>query len=141
MLADRRRQGLADPSTLVFSSCTEGTGDRRTLLSRQLKPAAKAVGLTNLTWHLLRHSNATLHDSLGTPLGTVQALLGHSSSEITRQVYRCTCIRCRRIGVSQRRNWRRIYLDPSWTQVSTGENWRFQNVLGAEELARRGDRI
>ena len=31
-------------------------------------------------------SNATLHDSLGTPLGTVQALLGHSSSEITRQV-------------------------------------------------------
>ncbi len=40
-----------------------------------------------MTWHLLRHSNATLHDSLGTPLGTVQALLGHSSSEITRQVY------------------------------------------------------
>jgi hypothetical protein len=36
---------------------------------------------------LLRHSNATLHDSLGTPLGTVQALLAHSSSEITRQVY------------------------------------------------------
>jgi integrase len=28
-----------------------------------------------------------LHDSIGTPLGTVQALLGHSSGEITRQVY------------------------------------------------------
>ena len=40
-----------------------------------------------MNWHLLRHSNATLHDSIGTPLGTVQALLGHSSSEITRQVY------------------------------------------------------
>jgi len=78
MLADRRRQGLPDPSTVVFSSCTGGTLDRRTLLSRQLKPAAKAVGLTNLTWHLLRLSNATLRDSLGTPLGTVQALLaGH----------------------------------------------------------------
>ena len=87
MLSDRRGQGLADPSALVFSSRTGSTLDRRTLLSRQLKPAAKAVGLGNVTWHLLRHSNATLHDSLGTPLGTVQALLGHSSSEITRQVY------------------------------------------------------
>ena len=87
MLAGRRRQLLADPSSLVFSSRTGGTLDRRTLLSRQLKPAAKAVGLDNVTWHLLRHSNATLHDSIGTPLGTVQALLGHSSSEITRQVY------------------------------------------------------
>jgi integrase len=61
--------------------------DRRTLLSRQLKPAAKTLGLGNVNWHLPRHSNATLHDSIGTPLGTVQALLGHSSSEITRQVY------------------------------------------------------
>jgi len=57
------------------------------LLSRQLKPAAKTAGLGNVNWHLLRHSNATLHDSIGTPLGTVQALLGHSSSENTRQVY------------------------------------------------------
>jgi integrase len=57
------------------------------LLSRQLKPAAKALGLGNVNWHLLHHSNATLHDSIGTPLGMVQALLVHSSSEITRQVY------------------------------------------------------
>jgi hypothetical protein len=38
-------------------------------------------------WHWLRHANATLLDAVGTPLGTVQALLGHSSSEITREVY------------------------------------------------------
>ena len=87
VLSERRGQGIVDSSTLVFSSRTGGSLDRRTLLSRQLKPAAKAVGLGNVTWHLLRHSNATLHDSLGTPIGTVQALLGHSSSEITRQVY------------------------------------------------------
>ncbi len=35
----------------------------------------------------LRHANATLLDAVGAPLGTVQALLGHSSSEITREVY------------------------------------------------------
>jgi hypothetical protein len=56
-----------DPAALV---CPNGNGpvlDRRTLLSRQLKPAAKVLGLGNVNWHLLRHSNATLHDSIGTP--------------------------------------------------------------------------
>jgi integrase len=75
--------------------------DRRTLLSRQLKPAAKGLGLGNVNWHLLRHSNATLHDSIGTPLGTVQALLGHSSSEITRQVYLHSLSADRRVAVEK----------------------------------------
>ncbi len=87
VLSERRKQGVVDPSSLVFPSRLGGTLDRRTLLSRQLRPVAKAAGSGNVTWHLLRHATATLHDSLGTPLGTVQALLGHSSSEITRQGY------------------------------------------------------
>jgi hypothetical protein len=40
-----------------------------------------------VSWHWLRHANATLLDAVGTPLGTLQALLGHWSSEITREVY------------------------------------------------------
>ena len=75
--------------------------DRHTLLSRQLKPAAKVLGLGNVNWHLLRHSNAALHDSIGTPLGTVQALLGHSSSEITRQVYLHSLSADRRVAVEK----------------------------------------
>ena len=47
------------------------------------------------------HANATLHDSLGTPLGTVQALLGHSSSEITRQVYLHSMMADRRRAVNR----------------------------------------
>ena len=43
--------------------------------------------MTGVGWHWLRHAHATLLDTVGTPLGTVQALLGHSSSEITREVY------------------------------------------------------
>jgi hypothetical protein len=43
--------------------------------------------LGGVSWHWLRHANATLLDAVGTPLGTGQALLGHSSSEITREVY------------------------------------------------------
>jgi len=61
--------------------------DRHNLTNRQLKAACKRLGLVGVNWHWLRHANATLLDAVGTPLGTVQALLGHSSSEITREVY------------------------------------------------------
>ncbi|SRR5712691_6229163 len=60
---------------------------RHNLLRRQLRPACKELGLYGITWHSLRHSHATLLDAMGAPLGTVQALLGHSTSEITREVY------------------------------------------------------
>jgi len=39
------------------------------------------------TWHLLRHSHATMLDGVGTPIGTMQALLGHPAPEITREIY------------------------------------------------------
>jgi len=35
---------------------------------------------------VLRHANATLLDAVKTPLGMVQAILGHSSAGITREV-------------------------------------------------------
>jgi integrase len=138
MLADRRGQGLADPSTLVFSTRTGSTLDRRTLLSRQLKPAAKAVGLGNVTWHLLRHSNATLHDSIGTPLGTVQALLGHSSSEITRQVYLHSLAADRRTAAEK---LEAHLIGPKSDPSSVFGTPMLPGFVGAEEVIGRGDRI
>ena len=35
----------------------------------------------------MRQCHATLLDAAGAPLGTVQALLGHASPEVTRQIY------------------------------------------------------
>jgi integrase len=87
LLARRRVESNGEPGDLVFSSSKGTPLDRHSLKNRQLKPAAESLGLSGVTWHSLRHANATLHDSLGTPIGTVQSLLGHSSSEITRQVY------------------------------------------------------
>ena len=61
--------------------------ERWNLLRKHLKPTAKKLGLPGVTWHLLRHSHATMLDSVGTPLGTMQSLLGHSTPEITREIY------------------------------------------------------
>jgi integrase len=77
----------ATPSTLVFSARNGSPLSRRNLLNRQLKPAAKALKLTGVNWHWFRHAHATFLDSTGAPIGTTQALLGHSSSEITRGTY------------------------------------------------------
>jgi integrase len=83
----RRRPSPLGPEALVFASGRATPLSRRNLLNRQLKPACERVGLAGANWHWLRHAHATMLDAVGAPLGTVQALLGHSSSEITREVY------------------------------------------------------
>ena len=72
---------------LVFATREGLPLDRWNLLRKHLKPAAKKLGLPGVTWHLLRHSHATMLDSVGTPIGTMQSLLGHSTPEITREIY------------------------------------------------------
>jgi len=82
-----RKPAVSNPEALVFPNREGGAFDRHNLTNRQLKSTCKKLGLVGVNWHWLRHANATLLDAVGTPLGTVQALLGHSSSEITREVY------------------------------------------------------
>jgi integrase len=80
-----------------------------------VKPAAKKLGLTGVTWHLLRHSYATMLDGVGTPVGTMQSLLGHSAPEITREIY------LHAIPEEQRRaveSIERLVFGPKWTQVT-----------------------
>jgi len=82
-----RKPESADPNALVFGTQKGTPFCRRNLANRQLVTTCKELGLEAVRWHSLRHAHATLLDSAGTPLGTVQALLGHSSSEITREIY------------------------------------------------------
>jgi len=86
ILESLRKPG-AIPSALVFSARNGSPLSRRNLLNRQLRPACKALGLSDGNWPWLRHANATFLDAVGAPLGTVQALLGHASSEVTREIY------------------------------------------------------
>jgi len=112
------RPDAADPNKLVFAS-KEGTPlDRRNLLKRYVKPAAKRMGL-HVTWHLLRHGYATMLDGVGTPVGTMQSLLGHSAPEITREIY------LHAIPQEQRRaveSIERLVFGLNWTQVAETES-------------------
>jgi len=62
------RKPNVDPSALVFAARNGAPLSRRNLLNRQLRPTCKALGLTGVNWHWLRHAHATLLDSVGTPL-------------------------------------------------------------------------
>ena len=81
------RPGAPKPGDLVFCSKKGTPLCRRNLRNRQLDPVCEELKIPRIGWHSLRHSNATLLDAVGTPLGTVQSLLGHSTAEITRGTY------------------------------------------------------
>ncbi|HWO27222.1 MAG TPA: tyrosine-type recombinase/integrase [Candidatus Acidoferrum sp.] len=104
-----------EPDSLIFSTCSGQPLCRRNLLHRHLQPTCLKLGLPKITWHSLRHCHATLLDAVGAPLGTVQALLGHASSEITRQIY------LHAIPAEQRRavdGVEKLLIGPKWTQVA-----------------------
>lgn len=103
----------AIPSALVFSARNGSPLSRRNLLNRQLKPVSKALGLSGVNWHWLRHAHATLLDSVGAPLGTVQALLGHASPEVTREIYIGSVPENARTAVEDVEK----LIGPKWTQV------------------------
>jgi integrase len=102
-----------DPSALVFAARNGSPLSRRNLLNRQLRPSAKALGMPEANWHWFRHAHATLLDSVGAPLGTVQALLGHASPEVTREIYIGSVPENARTAVE---NVEKL-IGPKWTQV------------------------
>ena len=132
MLANRRGQGLADASTLLFSTRTGSTLDRRTLLSRQLKPAAKAVGLGNVR---LGTCSAT-----ATPLCMIQSERPSEPYRLcwdthrVRSRARYTYIRWLPIEGRQRKNWKLILLDPNRTQVLYLGHRCFRDLLVQKKL-------
>jgi integrase len=81
------RPATVEANALVFATREGLPLHRWNLLRKHLKPAAKNLGLPGVTWHLLRHSHATMLHGVGTPIGTMQSLLGHSTPEITREIY------------------------------------------------------
>jgi hypothetical protein len=118
----RRRRNFSLPSVLPpliqepwYLPTREGLPlDRWNLLRKQLKPVAKERGLPGVTWHLLRQSHATMLDAVGTPIGTMQWLLGHSTPDITREIYLHAIPEVQRRAVESAE---RLVFGPKWTQV------------------------
>jgi len=138
LLAERYKASNRNGDGLVFASRRGTPLDRRTLLARQLGPAAEAVGMPGVSWHLLRHSNATLHDSVGTPLGTLQELLGHASSEVTRQIYLHSIPADRRLAVEK---LERLLFGPELDPNQQALLLPFPQAIEAREEAGRGGQI
>jgi integrase len=86
-ILEARKPSVPNPDALVFSTRNGSPLSRRNLLNRHLVPTCKAFELPRMNWHWLRHASTTFLDSVGTPLGTMQDLLGHSSPELTRDTY------------------------------------------------------
>jgi integrase len=103
-------------TVLVFSSALGTPLCRRNLLNRQFRPAAARLGLKGFNWHWLRHATASLLDAAGAPLGTVQTLLGHTSSEVTREHYIHAVSSESRAAVGRIEE---LAIGPKWTQIGS----------------------
>ena len=56
-------------------------------MSRIFRPAVERVGYKGVGFHHLRHTTASLLIAQGTPITTVAGILGHSSTQMTLDVY------------------------------------------------------
>lgn len=72
--------------TLVFGSIVNTPLDSSNIL-KELKKVYTSIGITDKTFHDLRHTYATRLFELGEPAKTVQELLGHSNVNITLGTY------------------------------------------------------
>jgi integrase len=70
---------------LVFTT-SRGTPEHYRNILRTYKEITKPLGISG-GFHTLRHSAGTLLSSLGIPVATVSAILGHSRTSITHDIY------------------------------------------------------
>jgi len=76
-----------EPEELLFTSEKGQRLDHSNLLSRVLKPAARAAGLGEIGFHVFRHTRATLLFRAGWNAAQVQRFLGHTDPGFTLRTY------------------------------------------------------
>lgn len=81
------RGSVPEPARAVFVT---GSGSRvrgSNFTYRQFQPLVKRAGLPHCTFHMLRHTAATLLLGAGVDVRSVQAILGHARASITLDTY------------------------------------------------------
>ncbi len=94
----RGRSKFNGPDDLIFAS-TKGTPlNENNLLRRVIKPIAVELGIPWLSWHVFRHTHATLGEQIGMALSDRQAQMGHGDVRMTLH-YTHSDLERRRAGV------------------------------------------
>ncbi len=83
LMAIRMASKFTGTDDLVFSSRNGTPLNERNLLRRFLKPAGRKLGIPWLSWHVFRHTHATLAEQIGMALSDRQAQMGHGDIRMT----------------------------------------------------------
>jgi integrase len=83
LMETRAKSKYTGPDDLVFDSRNGTPLSERNLLGRAIKPAGKELGIPWLSWHVFRHTHATLGEQIGMALSDRQAQMGHGDVRMT----------------------------------------------------------
>ncbi len=83
----RKWCGNAKPDAFIFASRSGTPINYKNWLDRVLKPAATAIGVERITYHMFRRGLATEAHQLGVVDKNVQSQLRHASVRTTQDVY------------------------------------------------------
>ncbi|MCX8026403.1 MAG: site-specific integrase, partial [Thermodesulfovibrionales bacterium] len=76
-----------NPYDVVFSSPEGALNYHDTVVKRYFNPALRRAGLRQVSFHSLRHSNASLRIHAGQNIKYIQQQMGHSSIKTTLDIY------------------------------------------------------
>ena len=68
---------------MAFASRNGTPLNENNLMKRLIKPVARALGMPWLSWHVFRHTHATLGEQIGMALSDRQAQMGHGDVRMT----------------------------------------------------------
>lgn len=98
LTALRGSSKFIQPDDLIFASRNGTPLNENNLLRRVIKPIAVKLGLPWLSWHVFRHTHATLGEQIGMALSDRQAQMGHGDVRMTMH-YTHSDMERRRAGV------------------------------------------
>ena len=78
---------FTDPDDFIFTIRTNSPIDLHNAAARHIKPTCRKLGLPEVSWHDLRHTYTTWGRRAGVQPETMRDQLGHSSVQITLDVY------------------------------------------------------
>lgn len=83
LAAMQQRPHHTSPDDPVFCSRTGQPLNENNLMKRSVKPAAEQLGMPWVSWHVFRHTHATLGEQIGMALSDRQAQMGHADVRMT----------------------------------------------------------